>query len=79
MGNGSINGYDNNCLSQNELKEIIFDRQSVSLSASTICKKKKMDFTRKRLSLVSKERNTSEQIDARAIYTNDMARISDKN
>jgi len=70
----------NNALVQSELKTSIYESHQIELSNSTISRKlKKMKISRKRLSLIPEERNTSEKIDARAIYAADLSRVSDEN
>lgn len=70
----------NNSLTQQELKAKVEEQSGDIVSISTICRKlKKMNFTRKRLSLIPEERNTVDKIEARAIYAADIMRIRDDN
>lgn len=70
----------NSSFVQKEIQEKILETQQVLISQPTISRKiKKMKFTRKRLCLVPEERNTSERLNARAIYSGEISRISDAN
>lgn len=70
----------NNSLIQKEISEKLLETTQSRVSASTISRKiKKMNFSRKRLSLIPVERNTVENIEARAVYSNEITRIPNEN
>lgn len=65
---------------QKEIAQKIFQATNCEMSQSTVSRKlRKLNLTRKRLSLVPQERNTLEKIEARAIYASEISRVSDGN
>lgn len=70
----------NNSLIQKELATIIENHENITISQPTISRKlSKMQISRKRLTLVPKQRNTEDKKDMRAIYACELGRISDSN
>ena len=65
----------NNSLIQKELDTIIENHENITISR----KLSKMQISRKRLTLVPKQRNTEDKKDMRAIYACELGRISDSN
>jgi len=67
-----------NSLVLQEISDKICENELPRISKSTVCRKlAKMQFTRKRLTLVPIERNTLENINARAIYAMQISQVRD--
>jgi len=70
----------NNVVIQSEIVEKIKENLNNSISQPTVSRRlKKLNITRKRLSLVPFERNSNDKLDARSIYASDITRIPVEN
>jgi hypothetical protein len=70
----------NNNMIQTEIQTTVNTALNLNISRSGISRKlKKMNFTRKRLSLVPIKRNSITKLDVRAIYCTDISRIPIEN
>jgi hypothetical protein len=67
-------------MTQQEIADELFIKTGVRKSKSSICRTlKKLNITRKRLSLIPEERNTQDKINQRAIYASTISNYSIEN